>query len=1202
MRVIAALTNQWVDCDGPNGGAGAFKDEAWYEGGYAASVAPGTTVPYKDWATEIAARYKDDETILAWQLVNEAEVKPSGASGSCSVNAAQLLHDFAADVSGAIKSVDPNHLVSLGTIGGGQCGAQGAEYATVHAPATIDLCEYHDYGSPTTPIPGDQWNGLQVRIDQCNALGKPLFVGEVGIRPQDVGGTLAARAQAYETKLAAQFNAGVVGELVWAWSALGSKTNDYDVGPGDPVVPMLARVDPLPTGFGFLRYWGGWSSGIFGGLDGIAVSNDGFVYVPDSGHQQVSQFVTDGTFVRAWGSYGSGAGQFAYPFSLDVDAAGNVYVADSSNYRIQKFDRNGAYLAQWGSQGSGNGQFGQFANDVVVASDGKVWVADPGRLQVFDQSGGFVRSLPIQSPGFDLDADGTIYVIANDRVKVYTPGGALVREWGESGHGPGQLYVAGPIDVDPHGYVWINDGNNHRIQKFTGTGTFLAAYGSQGFDTPGKFSNPGDVYTDASGTLFIADSGGGRVQVYGVPPAASTPTDTTPPTITIDAPANTDYELGESVNASFSCADAGGAGVATCIGDVPSGFPLDTGSLGGRSFNVTAVDNAGNVTTSSHVYTVVSPPTAGRAYVDQPDDRTGSQIHLVYAVPSDGDDRLLDVDGTIAGTVASAEAWLAGQTGGRSFRLDTANGEPDITFFQLSRTNQEIEDEGAFVRDAIEDELVAAGFDDPTKIYAVHYDGTSTWSCGGGAWPPTLPGTVAALYLHGLQSGPVPCETNSFAGAGDPPGYWEFSFLHEIVHTLGFVAACAPNHTLNGHVSTPTNDLMYAGTAPWNLSGVALDAGNDDYFGHDDPGCADLADSPFLADVAAATAPPGGTVTTDPGGTGPSPDDPVEVSVTTPTGGPVSIDEGPSSGGSPVGFTLLGQQVSITAPVESAGSPLRIVLTVDPSIVPAGETALTLQVFRNGALVGECPGASSASPDPCVSAREDLAGGAARITVLTSHASTWALGVAGGALAPSCAGPPPAGAIVGTPGADRLTGTARNDVIFGLGGDDRIDPGKGNDVVCAGAGRDRVDGGEGNDALDGGGGADELDGGAGNDRLAGSDGADALSGGAGNDALAGGDGADKLDGGAGNDLLAGSDGADALDGGAGNDALAGGDGADKLDGGAGDDALGGGNGNDALSGGAGADVLDGGPGNDRLDGGAGTDTCRAGEQKSGCER
>ena len=244
VRVIATLGNQWIHCDGPAGGAGSYKDDAWYTNGYK-QPDPAGTASYRDWVAAIVARYKNNPTILAWQLMNEAEVKPSEGSTSCSLNAEQTLKAFATDVSGLVKSIDSNHLVSLGTIGGGQCGAQGDEYQDLHDIPTIDLCEYHDYGSPTVPMPGDQFNGLQRRLTQCDALGKPLFVGETGIRPNDVPSNvqpnfpLYDRANAFEAKFRAQFAAGVVGELVWAWDKDGSKEDDYDIGPGDQTLRTL---------------------------------------------------------------------------------------------------------------------------------------------------------------------------------------------------------------------------------------------------------------------------------------------------------------------------------------------------------------------------------------------------------------------------------------------------------------------------------------------------------------------------------------------------------------------------------------------------------------------------------------------------------------------------------------------------------------------------------------------------------------------------------------------------------------------------------------------------------------------------------------------------------------------------------------------------------------------------------------------------
>ncbi|HMC72657.1 MAG TPA: hypothetical protein VKJ07_26115, partial [Mycobacteriales bacterium] len=231
-----------------------------------------------------------------------------------------------------------------------------------------------------------------------------------------------------------------------------------------------------------------------------------------------------------------------------------------------------------------------------------------------------------------------------------------------------------------------------------------------------------------------------------------------------------------------------------------------------------------------------------RSTADQPDDSGLPQIHLMYVVPSDGVDRGFDVNGTIVDSTASWEGWLAGQTGGRSLRLDTYLGQPDVTFARLPQSDSQIASNGPSVRDEVQRELHALGFDAPNKVYAVFYDGSSTFSCGGGAWPPALPGNVAALYLRGVSSG-IPCP-DVYAGPGQPPGYRDFSMIHEIMHTLGFVPTCAPHHTLAGHVSDDPSDLMYAGSAPWQPS--ILDVNHDDYYGANVPGCLDFAQSPYL--------------------------------------------------------------------------------------------------------------------------------------------------------------------------------------------------------------------------------------------------------------------------------------------------------------------------------------------------------------------
>jgi Tol biopolymer transport system component len=96
------------------------------------------------------------------------------------------------------------------------------------------------------------------------------------------------------------------------------------------------------------------------------------------------------------------------------------------------------------------------------------------------------------------------------------------------------------------------------------------------------------------------------------------PTDTTAPTIAITSPIDgAHYLLGTSLIADFACADEdGGSGLATCAGSVAGGAPLDTSTVGPRSFTVTASDNAGNDASLTHDYLIVYPFGGFQAPVD----------------------------------------------------------------------------------------------------------------------------------------------------------------------------------------------------------------------------------------------------------------------------------------------------------------------------------------------------------------------------------------------------------------------------------------------------------------------------------------------------------------------------------------------------------------------------------------------------------
>jgi hypothetical protein len=255
QKLIVTIGNQGRDCDMP-----AQKDENWYAGGYRNVYNSGTyngsgilnksaPLSYWDWMNLIVPRYANSPAVAIWEPVNEPYPSTVRSDGSqyCSSTAPATLRTFFDTVGQQIRSLDPNHLVGSGLIGSGQCGAGGADYETLHQSPGLDVASYHDYGHDDAPIPGDQWNGLQRRIDQMARIGKPLIVGEVGITAADgVAGcnTTAVRRDKLKAKADAQLRAGVDAFIPWVWSKTTRTSCNYDIKPGDPMLSLLKTYVP----------------------------------------------------------------------------------------------------------------------------------------------------------------------------------------------------------------------------------------------------------------------------------------------------------------------------------------------------------------------------------------------------------------------------------------------------------------------------------------------------------------------------------------------------------------------------------------------------------------------------------------------------------------------------------------------------------------------------------------------------------------------------------------------------------------------------------------------------------------------------------------------------------------------------------------------------------------------------------------------
>jgi tripartite motif-containing protein 71 len=91
-----------------------------------------------------------------------------------------------------------------------------------------------------------------------------------------------------------------------------------------------------------------------------------------------------GDFLFSFGSPGTMQGQIKYPKGIAIDDQGFVVVADSGNNRIQVFHGDGRFYCMFGTYGSGNGQF-KGLEGVALLANGNVVVSDREnhRVQIF---------------------------------------------------------------------------------------------------------------------------------------------------------------------------------------------------------------------------------------------------------------------------------------------------------------------------------------------------------------------------------------------------------------------------------------------------------------------------------------------------------------------------------------------------------------------------------------------------------------------------------------------------------------------------------------------------------------------------------------------------------------------------------------------------------------------------------------------------
>lgn len=235
----------------------------------------------------------------------------------------------------------------------------------------------------------------------------------------------------------------------------------------------------------FVMQWGGKGAGngqfdMSGDPKGnetglVAIAPQGNVYVTDKAH--VQKFDGQGKFLAKWAVQGTSDGVYPLAGAIAIDSQNDVYVVNMDNNNVQKFDANGKFLLKWGEQGDGQGQFGT-PNSVAVDTQGNILVADAftKRLQKFDSNGKFLSQVYlgavdglVVSPASLLVTDqGQIYVgeFGNQRVVEFDKSGKVLMAWGNTGAYADQLSEVWSMAIDKDGALYVADLENHRVLKY----------------------------------------------------------------------------------------------------------------------------------------------------------------------------------------------------------------------------------------------------------------------------------------------------------------------------------------------------------------------------------------------------------------------------------------------------------------------------------------------------------------------------------------------------------------------------------------------------------------------------------------------------------------------------------------------------------------------------------------------------------------
>src|SRR5258706_422650 len=205
----------------------------------------------------------------------------------------------------------------------------------------------------------------------------------------------------------------------------------------------------------------------FGELTGVAVNSKGHVFALSRGNTTGPAYAAAATQLLEFDRNGKfvreiGKNLYAWSYghTVRVDAGDNVWVTDKGSDMVVKFNPQGRVVLVFGRK--------------QEASDRETGPLERHKPPLAPDIGRFrqVTDVTWDPAGDAYISDGYI----NSRVAKVDRNGNWLKSWGEPGAQPGQFNTPPSIAADAGGSIYVADRGNRRIQVFDGEGKFLCEF------------------------------------------------------------------------------------------------------------------------------------------------------------------------------------------------------------------------------------------------------------------------------------------------------------------------------------------------------------------------------------------------------------------------------------------------------------------------------------------------------------------------------------------------------------------------------------------------------------------------------------------------------------------------------------------------------------------------------------------------------